>query len=644
MESSNTPSNQAVPPQPYFYMKPKKRRWWIPLVIIGSILLFILVVIIGFGALVGSIFNSEPIEVKENSVLYVHLDYDVSEYSMLGPLSFFTQSKQPSFFEVINSIEKAKYDDRIKGIYIKADNSKIGFAKLVELIQVIEDFKKTSHKFVYAYIEQGDEKDYMLTLAADKIFMPNEGMVTIDGFGASGLFFKGLLDKIGVDFYVCQFEDFKSAAEMYSRTGFSDSAKYALREYINQFYNTFAENVSKYRKIDRSTVDKAVNNGLYTTDSMMAYKFIDEAKVEPSIKEDMAKLAWGKEYNKDKKLRLVSINDYMMSEPYRKEDKYDYENQIAIVYGSGTILQQEEKQIFQSEKNINANQFVSNLKKAVNDKKVKAIIIRIDSPGGSVLASEIIWQAIVAAKKVKPVYASMSDVAASGGYYMAMACDTIIASPTTITGSIGVISAIPSLSGALKQLGISVDTVSTNRNSQFFNVYYPFPEKDKQKFYQLSKVIYDRFVSKVAQSRKMTFDEVRAIAKGRVWTGADAKRIGLVDTLGDLRSSIEIAKRRVGIPKNKKVLFKIYPKPDDDMMSFLSIFGKGNQEDEESINNRIMLSDISSKLGKSSSYLSEILAVMPEEFRNQFIYTMSLYQMAKTEKVLASMPIMIDVR
>jgi protease IV len=484
----------------------------------------------------------------------------------------------------------------------------------------------------------------MITLPADKIFMPNEGMVTIDGFGGTGLFFKGLLNKIGVDFFVCQFEDFKSAAEMYSRTEFSDSARYALRVYINQFYNAFADNVSKYRKLDRSLVDEAVNNGLYTTDSMMAYKFIDEAKVEPAIKEDMAKLAWGKEYNKDKKLRLVNINDYMMSEPYHKDDKYDYENQIAIVYGSGTILQNEKQQIFQSEKNINANQFVTNLKKAVDDKKIKAIIIRIDSPGGSVLASEIIWQAIMSAKKVKPVYASMSDVAASGGYYMAMACDTIIASPTTITGSIGVISAIPSLAGTLKELGISADTVSTNKNSQFFNVYYPFPEKDKQKFYKLSKVIYDRFISKVAESRKMTYNQVRAIAKGRVWTGADAQKIGLVDTLGDLRASIEIAKRRVGIPKGKKVMFKIYPNPDDDMMTFLSIFGKGNKDEDEQIDNKVLLNDLSAKLGKSPSYLSEMLSIMPEDFKKQFLYTLSLYQMSKTEKVLATMPYAVDIR
>ena len=642
MDGSNPTSNQALPQQPYFYMKPKRTRWWIPLVIIGSILLFILLVIIGFGALVGSIFNSEPIEVKDNSVLYVHLNYDVSEYSLLGPLSFLTHSKQPSFLDVINSIEKAKTDDRIKGIYIKADNSHMGFAKSEELIQVIEDFKK-SKKFVYAYLEQGDEKDYLLTLPADKIFMPNEGMVTIDGFGATGLFFKGLLNKIGIDFFVCQFEDFKSAAEMFSRNNFSDSAKYALRVYVNQFYNVFVDNICKYRNLDREFVNNAINSGLYTTDSMMAYKFIDEAKVEPQIKDDMSKLAWGKFYQKDKKLRLVNISDYMMSEPYRKDEKYDYENQIAIVYGSGTILQKEEQQIFQSEKNINANQFVANLKKAVDDTKIKAIIIRIDSPGGSVLASEIIWQAITAAKKVKPVYASMSDVAASGGYYMAMACDTIIAHPSTITGSIGVISAIPSLSGTLKELGITTDTVSTNKNSQFFNVYYPFPEKDKQKFYELSKVIYYRFINKVAQSRKMTFDEVRAIAKGRVWTGADAKRIGLVDTLGDLRSAIEIAKRRIGIPKNKKAMFKIYPKADDDLMTFLSIFNKGGDKEDEEMNST-SLNELSQKLGKNSSYLSEMLSIMPEEFRKQFLYTLSLYQLSKSEKVLVSMPYTIDIR
>ncbi len=647
MENSypNT-QDSNLPKQPNFYhyppVKPKKSRWWIPLAVIGGIILFVFILLAGLGMFFGSMFSSEPMEVKSNSVLYLNLNYDVSEYTTMSPLDIFTSKKQPSFFEIISSIEKAKTDDRIKGIYIKAENSQIGFAKSIELNQTIEDFKK-SGKFVYGYLETGDEKDYMLTLPAQKIFMPLEGIVTIDGFGINSLFLKGFLDKIGVDFYVCGFEDFKSAAETYSRSSFSDSSKYQLRVYLNQLYGHFLDAVHHYRKIDRNKANGIINEGVYTTDGMRSNGFIDEIAIESKVKDEMAKLAFGKEYSKDKKLRLVNISDYIYSEPYKKDDKFDYENQIAIVYGSGGITHGDKTELFSSEKSVYANQFVKNLKKAVDNPKIKAIIIRIDSPGGSVLGSEIIWQEIQNAKKVKPVYASMSDVAASGGYYIAMACDTIIAHPATITGSIGVISAIPNFSGTIKQLGMSVDTLSTNTNSNFFSVMSPVTDKMKTKFYDMSKVIYHRFISKVAESRKMSFEDARSLAKGRVWTGADAKEKGLVDVLGDLRTAIKMAKKRIGVPENKKIMFQIYPRPNDDFASILQLFGQ-QAEDEDLSQEESLMKTLSIKLGKEPTFLSLIYNSLPNEMRKQFNYNMELLQMTYSEKVLMAMPTYIEAR
>jgi protease-4 len=646
MENSySTGGNQGAPntPPPYFYMKPKRSRWWIPLSIIAAIIILILVVVVGIGIAFGNLFDEKPLEVKDHSVLYLHLNYDVSEYTALDPLSFFTSKKSASFLEILTSIEKAKTDDRIKGIYIKAENSQIGFAKSLELTSAIEEFKK-SGKFVYGYLETGDEKDYMLTLPAQKITMPREGIMQIDGFGASSMFLKGFLDKIGVNFFVCGFEDFKSAGDVYARTAFSDSSKYQLQVYVDQLYGHFLNSIVHFRNLDKDKVNDLIDDGLYTAEALKSNGFIDEIDIESKVKDEMAKKSWGSEYSKDKKLQLVGIEDYVYSEPYKKDEQYDYDNQIGIVYGSGGIMHGDKQELFSSQKSIFAGQFIANLKKAVDNPKIKAIIIRIDSPGGSVLGSELIWAEIEKAKTKKPVYASMSDVAASGGYYIAMACDTIIAHPATITGSIGVISAIPNFSGAMKTLGITVDTISTNKNTHFMNPMLPPNDKDKAKFYELSKETYFRFVQKVANSRKMTFDYARSVAKGRVWTGADAKRVGIVDTLGDLRDAIKIAKRRIGVPLNKKVIIKFYPKPNDDMMTLFSFFSKSKENEEEQDASIESLRSLSVKLGKPADFLTTIRSAFPPYMQKQFDYNLSLLQMSYSENVLAALPYSFDVR
>jgi len=380
----------------------------------------------------------------------------------------------------------------------------LGWAKRAEFIEDLEKFK-SSGKFIYAFIEVGNENDYFTALPADKIFLAREGVMEMNGFSISALFLKGLFDKIGIEYYVQQFEDFKSAGEQFSRTKFSDSARLAYREILNQRYKVFLSALEKYRNIPQKVAQELLDKGIYSPDSLVKFKFVDTLLNDNQAKEYIRSVVLGNKYKGDTtkdKVNFISIKDYLNSEELTEFEKTDKENAIAIVYASGPIVQRTAKSPINMDLEIDPDNFIKNLKKAREDKKVKAIIIRIDSPGGSVIASDEIWEEIQRTKKIKPVYASMSDVAASGGYYIAMACDTIIAHPLTLTGSIGVISMVPNFSKMINKIGVTVDTLSTNKSSQDLNLFIPFSQKQKDKLEDLARPIYYRFVDKVAKSRK----------------------------------------------------------------------------------------------------------------------------------------------
>jgi protease-4 len=313
---------------------------------------------------------------------------------------------------------------------------------------------------------------------------------------------------------------------------------------------------------------------------------------------------------------------------------------IAIIYGSGAIMPDASQSPFDNENVITPKEFVKNLRKARQDKKVKAIILRIDSPGGSVIASDAIWQEIIETKKEKPVYASMSDVAASGGYYISVPCDTIIAHPMTITGSIGVISAIPIVSDMLKKLDITLDSINTSPSAQDLNVLYPFSEEQRQKFHKSVEGIYHRFINKVSTGRKKSFNEVRSIAKGRVWTGEDAYKIGLVDTLGGIRTAINIAKRRLGIPEYELVRIKEYPRPTDSFEKFIKSL-MGDDENEDAM---IKSSFIQKLFGVEKSLTNQFYQAQTEIMKKQIAYLFNLFKISKNENVMIALTYSLDIK
>jgi len=628
--------------QPSRYVPRARRRnsWILPTVIILAVLAIILVPTIMFFTTIGSFTKfTKPakVEVKSNTVLTIELN-EFNETSTSNPFTVFGgKQKSSTFLETLTSIKAAKDDPNIKGIVLKDGIGNYGFGKASDLLDALNEFKK-SGKFVYSFFNYGNENTYYPALASDKIYVPSMGFFELNGFGVSSAFFKNLFDKIGIEYYVEQFEDYKSAGEQFTRTKFSDSAKKELRILVEQRYQNLIDTIAKYRNLDAKYVLNSINRGVYSSDSLLALKFIDGVMSEQDFKKEVYKKVLGKEVSDLSDLDDVSyidIGNYVHREKTDGKANVEEHKKIAIIEAAGSISSEFQNNPYQSEQGITDARYIKYLEEARADKDVKAIILRIDSPGGSALASDNIWQKIREVRKEKPVYASMSDVAASGGYYIAMACDTIIAYPQTLTGSIGVISMIPNVSKLMGKIGVSVDTISAGDNSQFLNGAFPFKEEDKKKFRELTYPMYKSFVSKAAECRHKSFEEMRQLAKGRVWTGEDALKIGIVDILGNWQTAIDIAKKRIGVPVDKKVVIEVYPKPKDEFemfIDFMKNFGNSNSEGLGAI-----LKTLDFNKSQISTYKT-LFDNLPPNLKHQMIYNLQIMALSKKEQNLLVFP------
>lgn len=636
--------SQFQTPQPYVPMSKRRNRWILPTIVIIIIIGVVSIPFILMGILFSGIskFESQPIEVSKNSVLEINLN-SFAEAPQMSPFMIFeVAGNRQTLFNIVAQIENAKYDDRIEGIVLRDGMGQYGFGIARELITALKSFKE-SGKFIYSYFTFANENVYMVASVSDSIFAPKMGFFELNGYGVTSMFMKGFFDKIGVDFYVEHFEDYKSAGESFSRNKFSDSAKKQLRILVEQRYDEFLNTIAENRNIDRLALNDAVNRGQYSADSLLGLKLIDGICTPDEFKDKVYYKVFGelpkddnndkKTDKKSKKINYVNVFDYA-TDP-KTDDVFDENTKIAYIETEGAITSSDQTMDGQQE-GITDGRLIKDLEDARKDSKIKAIIIRINSPGGSALASDNIWYAIQKVRKEKPVYASMGDVAASGGYYISMACDTIIAYPNTITGSIGVISMVPNLTGTLGKLGLTVDTINVGNNSQFMNGTVPFKETDKAKFREMMKSIYNDFVGKAAKSRNMQFEQLRALAKGRVWTGTDAKRIGLVDTLGTVKTAFEIAKTRIGIPKGKKVYVEFYPKLEqslEEFIKFIKNFGR-NFKTQSAMDQLTRGTDleVAQKLYKS----------LPSFMQEQIKYNMKLLEISKKENVLLTLPFYIQ--
>ncbi len=529
------------------------------------IALFLLFVF--FFAIATIVGAEEQIVVKSNSVLELDLSTPIKDYAPKedNPIAEALELNEErlALNKIINAIENAKTDDKIKGISIKTTFVNAGIAQTQAIRNKLEEFKE-SGKFIYAYNDIYTQKNYYLSSVADSLFLNPVGAIDFRGLSTEILYFKDFEDKYGIKMEVVRHGKYKSAVEPFLENKMSDANREQTTSFLKSIWSEITEDISNSRNISTEELNTiADNSNGRNAEIALKNKLIDASIYEDEYQE---KLAGGS----DEKVNTISIEDYINSGKGRISSTA--KDKIAVIYAQGDIVYGEGNEHYIGQGIINKA-----IKKARKDDNVKAIVLRVNSPGGSALASELIWRELELTKKEKPLVVSMGNLAASGGYYIACNADKIIAEPTTITGSIGVFGAIPNFSQFADNIGINAEQVSTN-NSASYSVFEPM----NQKFYDVTKEgveqIYTTFVNRVSTGRNMTFEQVNEIAQGRVWTGKEAIEKGLVDQLGGLEDAIKVAAELAEV-ENYRV--RNYPHYKTDLKDALQMnpFMKASKEE-----------------------------------------------------------------
>ncbi len=511
--------------------------------------------------------GGDKVVVKPNSVLEIDLAKQIKDYSPTdtSPIAKALEldGEKLSLNKILNAIDNAQLDDNIKGISIKTNAVGAGMAQTQAIRKKLEEFKE-SGKFIYAYNDVYSQKNYYLSSVADSIFLNPVGQIEFSGLSSEILYYKDFEDKYGVKMEVVRHGKYKSAVEPFLENKMSDANREQITSFLSSIWSEFTSNISKSRNISVEQLNTIADNSEgRNADLALKNKLIDGVIYQDQYDEKLKSVV-------DSKPNTISLEDYIKSGKGRISSTA--KDKIAVIYAQGEIMYGEGNEDVIGQGMINRA-----IKKAVKDKRVKAIVLRVNSPGGSALASELIWRELELAKKEKPLIVSMGNLAASGGYYIACNADLIVAEPTTITGSIGVFGALPNAYELSKKMGINAEQVSTNKSAS----YSLFEPMDK-KFYDVTKEgveqIYTTFVNRVATGRKMTFEKVDAIAQGRVWSGKEALENGLVDELGGLQDAINIAVQYAEVKDYRIRNFPNYKKDIKDMLNF-SPFGKVNKEE-----------------------------------------------------------------
>jgi protease-4 len=537
-----------------------------------------LVLLIGLGKVIGS---STEKTVASNSVLELKLNRPISERAQSA--DFNPLGGDQATIGLVNLkevIRRAKTDDDIKGILLNLELVQGGMASLEEVRDALLDFKK-SGKFIVAYHEIASEKSYYLSSVADQIYLHPLGTLEFNGLSSEVMFYKRLFDKAGIEPYIFRVGSFKSAVEPFFRENFSDSARYQTVAYLNSLNGHMLSQVAASRQIPEPRL-KVIS------DSMLVHNAKDALRLKLVTKlgyfDEVQDYLRGKlGLAKDKKPSLVALGDYQDTGKAAEKEGNTSGNRIAVIYAEGDIVTGRG-----SDDNIGSDKFAEAIRKARLDDKVKAVVLRINSPGGSSLASDIIYREVLLTKKVKPIIASMSDVAASGGYFIAMACDTIVAHPNSITGSIGVFGVLPNIQPLLAdKLGITVDRVNTGKFSDLPTITRSLTDYEKKELQLEVNEIYADFTSKAALGRHMPVERLRRIASGRVWSGSEGKAIGLVDVLGSYEDALKIAANRAHLKADDYKVQRL-PRQKSAVEKFFSRFGGGDDDEQAAAETRLL--------------------------------------------------------
>ena len=515
--------------------------------VLASIVGFALTLFLGFiifAAMIASIassFNEKETSVKENSILELNLGLDIADRTVEDPFMYFlneeTGGETVGLDRITKVLKEAKNSEKIKGVFINTSYVGAGFATLEEIRNALLDFKE-SGKLIYAYSEFYSEPSYYLASVADSIYLNPSGTFLFNGLSSQTAFLTDAMKNLGVEMQVIKVGKFKGATETFTEKQLSGNNRHQTQVFINTIYGNYLKNLSLSRNISVDTLQSIADNlSINLPQDAVRLKLIDRLAFVDEVKSSM-KIKLG--IKEDKKINFISINKTFSSSIVKKKYKKE---KIAVIYASGEIRSGKG-----DERNIGSQTLTQALRDARLDNNIKAIVLRVNSPGGSALASDVIYREAELCAQVKPFIVSMGNLAASGGYFISSAADTIVAQPTTITGSIGVFMSLPNMQKLLNdKIGVTYESVNSAKKADIGRIDRALSADERQYFQNMVDKIYDDFLTRVSDGRGLSKERVDSIGQGRVWTAIDAQKIGLVDVIGGLDKAIEIAAFKAGI-------------------------------------------------------------------------------------------------
>jgi protease IV len=590
-------------------------------IILGSLfLLFVLIVVIGIVFIISALRGSEPV-VRDNSVLTLKVEGELPDYLPDTLERRLFGDDRLSLTALVEQLRKAKVDKRISGVLLEIGMLDAGWGKAEELRGAIADFR-ASGKPIYAYIEVGLNKEYYVATAAERVYVAPSGDLFINGLAADVMFFRGSLDKLGVYPDVLQIGKYKNAPDQFTRKEMTAEHREVINSILDDYYTRFVNTVAETRKKSTDEVRALIDNA--PIGALDAHKsgLIDGASYRDEVEKELKKRLG---YKDDEELRITKAEVYKQVEP--ESVGLNRGERIAVIYASGEIWSGKSEDSAMGGQTVGSDTMVKAINDAARDKTIKAIVLRVDSPGGVHYASDAIWHAVEMAKQKKPVVVSMGDLGASGGYYIASNASKIIAEPSTITGSIGIFAGKPVLRGFYDWLGITNEYVLRGKNAGMFRETEKFSPEERARLDSLIKTkYYDEFVPKVAKGRGRDPEYIDSIGQGRVWTGAQAKEKGLIDEFGGLDRAVEVARELAGIPADKGVRRVILP---HQRSFFDNLFGRSSEEK----------SSVTLQLQQQRA----AFAALPSDVRRTLQYASMMDRMKRGE-IMALMPFDLNIK
>lgn len=587
------------------------------LIIAGVIFALILVGLIGLILLADTMGRPS---VPENSVLVLNVSGELPDYVAEDEFAkALGIGQKQSFSSLLTQLRKAKVDKRVGGVMLDISFPGIGWGKAYELREAIKDFRQ-SGKPIYAYMEMGMNKEYYIATAADKVFLPPPGDLYINGFAAEAMFYKGSLDKLGIEAEVIQIgPKYKNAPDQYTKKEMGEGQREVINAVLDEYYGAYTSAIAETRKKSVDDVKAIIDNAPYNANQAKEQNLIDGTLYQEQVFEEFRKTLGYREGDKVRTIRGGQYRDIPSDSLGLNKGE-----RVAVIFASGAINSGRSSDGTFGGQMVGSDTVVQAVNDAAADSSIRAIVLRVDSPGGSALASDLMWNAIENAKAKKPVVVSMADVAASGGYYISCNANKIIAEPTTITGSIGVFMGKPVVKGLYDWLGITNEYVMRGKNAGIFRETEKWTPEERAKMEeQTNKIYFDNFLPKVSKGRNIEMEKANSIGQGRVWTGTQAKENGLIDEFGGLEKAIDVAKQLASLPADKDVKRVVFPAPRPFFETWF-----GNQDDSEI---------------KSQQAQKAFAESLPADVRRAFKYTEIFDRMQRGEAMLM-LPFELEIK